>query len=402
MPCSIQASSTGWSTTSRRPSPNAYGVLGKFRIADNQCLNDEEYQLACVFCHVVGEVLRVGETELPGGIFWGEVGTTAAHSIYQRKNRQEIDCSMLLNNRFRDFPTIIYEFDKLTPKPDFWVYRYKQLCKAVPERWHVRIPSRFGEIGWNVAGVPVNRHTAVLQERINAQLYLGMEDVLNHPTPRVLEIGGGSGEMAHTVCRAVPSVTWYDCDLAHSLIYNAIHMAIWFPEKKHYIYVGDLQVSGVDERYVLRSATEAASIQNAVVNIPHFLLRDFEGILEVNLALNAWSFSEMPTSEVERYADFIQRHLAKGGSLMEQNGIYAGRGGSNAKEVFERVFPVRQSGEAMQLMGGPMDAWAAGSVEIKEIVDVHSFENHLGEPDLEYTPSYYSLLQQVLGPSLVL
>jgi hypothetical protein len=331
----------------KRISPEPFSILGKLRIADNKRLNDEEYQLACALCDVVSEVLRVGQMELPGGIFWGEVETTAPHSLHRRKNRQEIDCSMLLCNRFRDFPTIIYEFKRRTPKPDFWVYRYIQLCKAVPERWHVRIPTRFGEIGWNVGGVPVNRHTAFLQERVNAQLYLGMEDALRHSNPRVLEIGGGSGEMAHAVCRAVPSVTWYDCDLAQSLIYNAIHMAVWFPRKKHYIYVGDLPVSGVDERYVIRSAMEAATIQNAVVNIPHFLLKDFEGRLELNLALNAWSFSEMPVSEVERYADFILRHLVKDGSLIEQNGLHAERGGCNSKDVFRRKFPVHHSGEVL-------------------------------------------------------
>ncbi len=384
----------------RRFSRAGAGVRGKFRLADNQPLNDEEYRVACALCDVVSEVLRVGRMELPGGIFWGEVETTVEHSLHRRKNRQEIDFSMLLMNRFRDFPTIIYEFDKLTPKPDFWVYRYMQLCKAVPERWHVRVPLRFGEIGWNVAGVPVNRHTAFLQERINAQLHFGMEEVLRQPSSRVLEIGGGSGEMAQAICRAVPSVTWYDCDLAQSLIYNAIHMATWFPQKKHYIYVGDLPVSGVDERYLLRSATEAASIQNAVVNIPHFLLNDFEGRLEVNLALNAWSFSEMPVSEVERYADFIQRHLVKGGLLMEQKGIHAERGGCNSKEVFQRIFPVRHSGELLYLMGGPMDAWTVSATGAKGTVDLHCFENHLGEPDLEYSAHDYGLLQDILGPSV--
>ena len=63
----------------RRFSPGFAGVRGKFRLADNQPLSDKEYQLACAFCDVIDEVLRVGKMELPGGIFWGEVGTTAEH-----------------------------------------------------------------------------------------------------------------------------------------------------------------------------------------------------------------------------------------------------------------------------------------------------------------------------------
>jgi hypothetical protein len=377
--------------------------LGKVRLSKNERLKAGEFAVACALCDIAAEVLRVGQARAPGGIFWGEVDKSGPHSLHLRKSREEIDVSILLRNCFRDFPTIIYEFDDITPVPDFWVRRYIRLCEGVPRQWHVQIPARFGEIGWNVGGFPVNRHTAFLQERVNVQLHLGMEHALAaQHCARVLEIGGGSGEMGYVICRNRSNATWYDCDLMQSLIYNAIHMAVWFPRKRHYIYIGNLPITVLDERLVLRSAAEAAQVENAVVNIPHFLLKDFTGKLSLNLALNAWSFSEMPAAEVERYGRFIHDHLAPGGLLIEQNGLQAEHGGCNAKETLERIFPERHSFEVPLLprggiAGGPIDAWALAPPAVADSVSLKCFDDKGDNDDLRYSPDDFGLLSKVAG-----
>jgi hypothetical protein len=100
---------------------------GKIYLRDNEKLSDSEYATAVSLCDIIAKVIETAKAELPGGIFWGEVDNSPTHSLYRRKTRREIDRSALLPTRFRDFPTIIYEHDNLTPKPDFWVRRYIRL-----------------------------------------------------------------------------------------------------------------------------------------------------------------------------------------------------------------------------------------------------------------------------------
>jgi hypothetical protein len=286
------------------------------------------------------------------------------------------------------------------------VRRYARLIQELPTKWHVRIPPRFGEVGWDINGYPVNRHISFLQERVNAQLCLGMEALLTgKTTPRVLEVGGGSGEMAYTLCQAAPGITWYDCDLTQSMIYNAIHMAVWLPEKKHYIYVGNLPVTGIDETLVLRSAEQAAKITNAVVNIPHFLLQDFTGKLAIDMALNAWSFSEMPENQVQKYGSFIKDHLTLGGLLIEQNGTHAARGGCNAKEILATLFPHTLNTTSIPgfegtIRGGPIDAWSNSPITpVQHNACMCSFDDKKDIMDEMPIPGeHYGLLQSALGP----
>lgn len=352
----------------------------KIRLRHNVKMTDSEYSVACTLCDIVAEVLRAGAQKMPGGIFYDTLDTMTNGKLYERKNRAEIDHSILLH-MFRDFPTLIYDDDCLTPKPDFWVRRYVRLCRGVSRKWRVQIPARFGEIGWKVNGFPVNRHTAVLQERINAQLYLGMETALAGAAPRVLEIGGGAGEMAYTLCKGMPNITFYNCDLPNSLIYAAIHLAVWLPKMSHRIYVGNLPVKGVDKRYIVRSVDEAASAVNSVIHIPHFLIEDFQGKLALNLALNGWSFSEMPEGEVRRYGAFIKQGLVPNGMLIEENGEHKERGGCNAKEILQDIFPVRLSFETAAphlprggLSFGAIDRWTLTELPT-DTIDTGCLEN---------------------------
>jgi hypothetical protein len=339
----------------------------KIRLADNQPLSDTEYQLACKLCDILAAVSAAANQERAnppeGGVFWENANDTLGpFSLHLRKDRKEIDHSFLMNTRFRDFPTIAYEFDGYTPAPDFWVQRYKTLAPLVPAKWRAKIPARFGETGWNFKGYPINRLTGVNQERILAMYLAGITQHLEQkPVARMLEIGAGGGEMGYILCKALPRAAWFNCDLIGSLAYAAIHLAILLPEKRHYIYVGNLPLpSHIDERLVIRSAKEASALQDAVINIPNFLLDDFQGELQLDFAYNTYSFGEMPSQAVAHYVRLLSGFLKKQGVLFEQNGYFPDRGGDNPENMLSSAFKqfyLPQQIDGRWFLGGPMRFW---------------------------------------------
>lgn len=318
--------------------------LTKIRLSDNVSLTDAEFAYVSKFCDIfaaIGEVAADKVTPPDGGVFWSMAKKgTGPFDLHLRKDRNEIDHSFLLNTRFRDFPAIAYDMDEHTPNPDFWVRRYIRLARAVPKKWHVKIPARFGEIGWNVCGSPVNRLTSINQERINSLHLMGITQYLEAQTaPKIMEIGAGSGEMGYTLCNALPACTWFDCDLLGSLVYSAIHLAVLLPKKRHYIYVGNLDLpAGLDESLILRSAEQAAEMKNAVISIPNFLINDFAGHLNLHFAYNTYSFGEMPQSAAEHYIELLGGFLKERGILFEQNGYFPDKGGDNVIDILAKTF----------------------------------------------------------------
>jgi putative sugar O-methyltransferase len=318
--------------------------LKKIKLADNIPLSDQEFTLTSKFCDIfaaIGNVAAEKVTPPDGGLFWSVAKQgNGPFDLHLRKDRNEIDHSFLLNTRFRDFPGMAYELDEFTPQPDFWIRRYIRLANAVPKQWRVKIPARFGEIGWNVQGFPVNRLTAINQERLTAMRLSGIIRYLEQQAvPKIMEIGAGSGEMGYALCKALPNATWYDCDLLGSLVYSTLHLAVLLPEKRHYVYVGDLALpSGLDESLLIRSTAEAAQLENAIVNIPNFLLPDFAGHLQLHLACNTYSFAEMPQSAVEEYAVLLAQLLQERGILFEQNGYFPEKNQRNVEEILGEHF----------------------------------------------------------------
>jgi hypothetical protein len=313
--------------------------LKKIKLADNTPLSDKEFTLVSRFCDIFTAIGNAAEQEAAppqSGVFWSNAKKgNGPFDLHLRKDRNEINHSFLFNTRFRDFPGMAYEMDEYTPTPDFWVRRYVRLANAMPAKWRVKIPARFGEIGWNVKGFPVNRLTAINQERITAMHLSGITRYLEkQASPRIMEIGAGSGEMGYALCKALPDATWYDCDLLGSLVYSTLHLAILLPEKKHYVYVGNLDLpAGLDESLIIRSAAEASRLENAIVNIPNFLLGDFVGHLQLHFACNTYSFAEMPQSAVTDYADTLARLLHEHGVLFEQNGYFPEKNQRSVVEI---------------------------------------------------------------------
>lgn len=390
-------------------------IKGRITLKKNKILNKSEYSLACrisdIFTAISESAGDVVISPPKGGVFWSEAKKgLQPFDLYLRKNKSEIEHSFLMNARFRDFPTIAYEHPQYTPTPDFWVRRYVRLVNAMPKKWRIRVPARFGEIGWNVGGYPVNRWTSVNQERMNTIHLAGITTYLQQQSyPRILEIGGGSGEMGYAFSKALPRATWYDCDLLGCLFYSAIHLAIMLPKKQHYIYVGNLSLpSHVDQNLILRSPENAAKIKNAIVYIPNFLMDDFTDHLKIHFAYNTYSFGEMPSSAVEHYTHLLAKFLKDEGVLYEQNGYFPERGGDNLETVLAREFksiPLPPLLDGRHLLNGPARLWSNNDIANKllklsnhdETLEIISSFNDLEDKvDIEFTPEAWQRLDEVL------
>jgi hypothetical protein len=352
----------------------------RIKLADNKVLTQAQYDLVCRISDIFLAISQAANDELisppQGGVFWEQAKQgLQSFDLYLRKDKKEIEHSFLLNNRFRDFPTIAYEYEEFTPKKDYWVRRYQRLAEALPKKWRVKIPAQFGEIGWNLGGYPINRWTSVNQERISAMYIAGiLHHLQEQSAPKMLEIGGGAGEMGYVLAKALHNSTWYDCDLLGCLFHSAIHLAIMLPEKRHFIYVGNLELpSTIDQGLILRSAKEAAEYENAIINIPHFLINDFKSHLKLDFAYNTYSFGEMPKSSVEAYAELLADFLRDKGVLYEQNGHFPERGGDNVENILAKKFKQQawpDSLDGRHLPNGPARVW---------------LNNHLGGNLTSYT-----------------
>lgn len=314
----------------------------KIRLVDNKKLSDSEFLEICKICDIFTAIADVAGDHLVsppnGGVFWENAKQgIGPYGLHIRKNREEIEHSFLFNTRFRDFPTIAYEHDHYTPKPDYWLRKYQRLIQGVPENWHVKIPARCGEIGWNINGYPVNKLTSVNQERVNILYYVGVLNYLQtKKNPKILEIGAGGGELGYFFSNALAGSCWVNCDLLASLAYAAIHLYALLKNKSHYIFIGDLDLpNGLDEKYLLRNFNEIKSQENTVISVPHFLRDQLPHKFKFDLIYNTYSFGEMPSESVIEYADFMSEHLRDDGFLFEQNGHF-----NNARSV-ESILSVK-------------------------------------------------------------
>lgn len=398
-------------------SSNIERNLTKIKLSNNKPLDDDEYNLVCKLCDIFIAIREVAGVEIiappVGGVFWDKAKPgMGPFDLYMRKDRKEIDHLFLLFNAFRDFCALAYEYDEYTPTPDFWIRRYMRLANAVPARWRVRQPARFGEIGWGVDGYPINRWTSVNQERINAMTIAGITKYLEQQdSAQILEVGAGAGEMGYALCKALPNCSWFDADLLGCLAYSAIQLSINLPEKRHAIYVGNLKLpNNLDERLLIRTPEEAASQQNAVVYIPSFMLDDFKGILKLHFAYNTYSFGEMPKTAVMHYADLLVDFLKDQGVLFEQNGYFPERGGDNAQAILSSKFEQLkwpQQLDGRWLPNGPTHVWQNNGVgekiqklisidEINQIIE--SLKDMDDTVDIQYPneimwPKVYELFQ---------
>jgi hypothetical protein len=306
----------------------------KIRLSDNAPLSDAEYDRCCRICDEIAAIVTAhGFSGVPGGLWWDEVATYVQGRMLATRDRRLLDHSLMSWTMFHDFPTTVYEDDALTAAPDFWSRQYARLAGALPPRWRVRVPARFGAVGWTVDGHPVNRHTMLLQERVGCLKLLGVLDRLDrlrHPV--IVEIGGGGGEMGLFFARAFPRATYVDIDLPESLAQAAMHLAVWLPERRHIVYDGRRPL---------------VPVPGTIVAVPCFL-SDTLPEAGVDLVFNAWSLSEMAEPVAAAYLAGIARMIGGRGVFAQNNLNLASHGGIDIGPLVAAHFPaVRRAAERL-------------------------------------------------------
>lgn len=378
--------------------PVNLGFSEKIKLEHNIPLTQSELNQIDQFCDIMNAV-KAARSEyiqqknlnpniaMPNGLVWKDLneGWGGSWGALRNKIHKEINVFRIQGNVFSDRATVVYQDDELIPDPNEWDYRYLDMAKVMPEKWRVRLPARFGEIGWNLEGYPVNWTTTTTQERINLIYLSGICNLLEsrqkNQTVRCLEVGGGCGEMGYSFSKALPGITWYDCDLPESLIHNVIYLATILPEKKHYIYTGNLPLpAGINKELIITDPKQAALVKNAVVSIPNFLIDDLEPYLTLDFAFNTWSFSEMSALQATHYGNFIKTALKNTGIMLEQNIDLRNMDGANYCKIhFADIFPHRHSLvpeahqnylQSIKLYGGEVDIW--GNVDLITLLKPYS------------------------------
>lgn len=362
-------------------------VKSKIKLNRNIPLTDHEFDEVRILCDLANALCQCRKAfleancmdpsiHMPSGLEWGSVGTWGGSwQELKAKNRKSIDVFKCMGNVFSDRPIVQYNSDELTPDLDASVKRTIMMMKALPKKWRHYMPSRFGEIGWDFNGYPINCQTETHQERFAALFLSGVADWLSNKSetsepPKILEVGAGSGEALYTFCKALPGATVYNCDLPECQSHAMTLLRTLLPEKRHYVYTSNLDlVLPSQNTFSINDREDVLNLQNSVVHIPNYLIGDFNNLLTVDLVYNAWSFSEMSEKQVEHYAMLICSFIGKIGILFEQNGNHAEKGGNYCKDTFKNFFKFRSS-EILagpydaRALGGEIDIWSANKVDL--------------------------------------
>ena len=200
-------------------------------------------------------------------------------------------------------PSWTDQLERALPDKDLWqdwsIPVHLAQRTLVPESLLYDPPRLAGEVGFEVDGRLVNRDVAAYQERLNLLHEGGVLDRLRAlPAPRLLEIGGGYGALAHALTRLLPQARYTIVDLPSSLMYSGCYLTV--AQDSHAV--------------ALRDAPDAPAIRL----LPNHAAETLRGET-FDLAINTLSFAEMPAAVVARYGTLIAATLAPEGQLFEQN-----------------------------------------------------------------------------------
>jgi putative sugar O-methyltransferase len=183
-------------------------------------------------------------------------------------------------------------------------------AQLLPRECVVMAPRIFGECGWDVAGALVNKDIWATQCRINALYCSGIIDYLKRIVRergycKIMEIGAGYGNLVPALWRATGAVEYTIVDLPESIIYSSLYVSTVLAAINHMIAEPGttLPDPGPGVRYLCNHMFEEFAPQ----------------LGQVDLVINALSFSEMSPPQVDFYARHISRMIGRHGLFFEQN-----------------------------------------------------------------------------------
>ncbi|MDX2256001.1 MAG: putative sugar O-methyltransferase [Pseudanabaenaceae cyanobacterium bins.39] len=351
-------------------------INGRVRLADLASISQEEYEKAVLICSKVRAIEEERsnyvknhnidpEVAFPAAN-WGEGSGNdfldayrfiAINPTYKVINHLRFYTQFFTGYNLKtlspapghtsvsDIPDNLDEIlDKTCPEPDLWVHRYIEMMRKTPVDLRVNVPKMLGEIGWDVSGITVSHDLYVYQERLNLLYESGVIDELSRKVREkgsvtIVEIGGGFGGLANLIRQVIPQVNYFICDLPESLLFSSLYLSLVFPNHQHTIY------DGADSEILIKNDL-------GFKFIPNFMFDDLKTVdLQVDLAINTLSFSEMSEKQVRCYAESIRHLLKDSGVLFEQNQDNRSVGLIYCKEYITDYFTNRETLKTISIPG---------------------------------------------------
>ena len=202
-----------------------------------------------------------------------------------------------------------------------------KLTNGVPSRYWMRPPAKCGQHGLLVDDIIVNLDTLAYQERISFLHDAGVLDRFRGTRPRILEIGGGYGALAHALNAMLEPSQYVICDLPESLMFSGLYLrlveprdvAVWTPAE----YRADTSGFGL---------------------LPNYMFHQLPaGDHQFDLVINTLSMSEMSPAQVADYAAGISKLLGEHGIFFEQNTKGSGPETADCGAILPRFFKVNNA-----------------------------------------------------------
>lgn len=212
------------------------------------------------------------------------------------------------------------------------VGEYVEHIRNVPDRYVVRTPRLFSEIGIEVNGILINSDVVLCQSRINALLCSGVlakldADIARRGRARVLEVGPGYGSLAYALKGIFGErLEYIVVDLPSSIYYASIYLSVLSNRDRcHLLMPGEKLPASFDFLFVA-----------------NYLLDELGGDLgPIDLAVNTMSFPEMSEAQVRHYALAFKRLLRDDGVVYDENAAIKPHH-TDSKAILSEVFPFRK------------------------------------------------------------
>lgn len=147
----------------------------------------------------------------------------------------------------------------------------------------IGVVTEFGRISHDLL-----RYLGVTNDLIDASL-------LERETPgTVIEIGGGYGGLARAHLTHNPKTTYFICDLEETLFFSAVYLS------KHL---------GAHKVHLVESKLKSSEVEQGHVYIVPQSKIEYLDELQFDYAISQQSLQEMTQKQVERYLDWIVKHV---------------------------------------------------------------------------------------------
>ena len=251
-------------------------------------------------------------------------------------------------------PTDIAEITRKLYNPEArlrpCVVEYLNHIRNVPQRFIVRTPRIFGEVGIEINGVLTNPDVVLCQSRINGMLCSGViakidADIARKGYARVLEVGPGHGGLAYALKTIFEDRLEYICiDLPTSLYHSTLYLSTLSADSGCYVLLPN----------------EPVPNHFKFLFIANYMIEEVAASLgPIDLALNTMSFPEMSAEQIHYYGELFKRLIGSDGIVFEENGVVR-PWHVDIKEIFSRIFPYRKhvSSDIVTTKNWCQDIWS--------------------------------------------